>query len=84
MICIVSIGLPNVLSGVIFLVYTTFTAFALKAKRFVFAGFLHLLLYDFSGISGNLEQNTILQTIKQLIQFSSVIIEIFLAFSFPK
>ena len=30
-----------------------FTAFASKAKRFAFAGFLHLLLYYFSRISRN-------------------------------
>ena len=39
-------------------------AFACYAKHFEFAGFFHLPLHNFSGISENSEQENILQTIK--------------------
>ena len=50
--------------------YTLFSAFALKAKRFAFAGFLYVLffLHGFCEISVNSEQKNILQTITHLIQ----------------
>ena len=43
-------------------------AFPWKAKRFAFAGFLHLL--NFSGISGDSEQESISQTITHRIQYT--------------
>ena len=53
-----------------------FFPFSSKAKRFPFAGFLHLLLlHDFSGILEKLEQKNILQTIKQLIHFSYLLLK---------
>ena len=46
-----------------------FIVFTCKAKLFAFAGFVHLLLHDFSGILGNLERKK-LQANEELIQFT--------------